>query len=358
MGKSSKDKRDAYYRLAKEQGWRARKFDLFSDVTRVVDLCAAPGSWSQVLSRVLIKGEKFGRAAWEDKEARMRQNILEINIPSSTEEKQLSNEIELRPKKDVKIVAIDLQPMSPLQGIITLRADITHPATVPLLLSALDSSYDPKSLSQQASNPVDLVISDGAPDVTGGKFVAKIFRGRNVDLLFAQLKIFFERVVVAKPRSSRASSVEAFIVCLNFQPPEGFKASMEDPMGVGDRLAKMVDAAVSQEPTVPSIHSPNIEDGTPSESQVKTTTRREDGVWEVKLPNDEAKARNSGRWIAPFLACGDLSGYDADASYHLPKDRITLDPVQPPTAPPYKRALEMRKTAGGAYGKTTTGKIE
>ncbi|KAK6598925.1 tRNA (uridine-2 -o-)-methyltransferase trm7 [Botrytis cinerea] len=398
MGKSSKDKRDAYYRLAKEQGWRARsafkllqldeginplynysvqscieqntltnitlEFDLFSDVTRVVDLCAAPGSWSQVLSRVLIKGEKFGRAAWEDKEARMRQNILEINTPSSTEEKQLSNETELKPKKD------------PVTGIITLRADITHPATVPLLLSALDSSYDPKSLSQQASNPVDLVISDGAPDVTGlhdldiyvqsqllfaalnlalcvlrpgGKFVAKIFRGRNVDLLFAQLKIFFERVVVAKPRSSRASSVEAFI---------GFKASMEDPMGVGDRLAKMVDTAVSQKPTVPPIHSQNIEDGTSSENQVKTTTRREDGVWEVKLPNDEAKARNSGRWIAPFLACGDLSGYDADASYHLPKDRITLDPVQPPTAPPYKRALEMRKAAGGAYGKTTTGKTE
>ncbi|TGO67584.1 hypothetical protein BOTNAR_0039g00210 [Botryotinia narcissicola] len=385
MGKSSKDKRDAYYRLAKEQGWRARKFDLFSDVTRVVDLCAAPGSWSQVLSRVLIKGEKFGRAAWEDKEARMRQNILEINIPSSTEEKQPLNDTELKPKKDVKIVAIDLQPMSPLQGIITLRADITHPATVPLLLSALDSSYDPKSLSQQASNPVDLVISDGAPDVTGlhdldiyvqsqllfaalnlalcvlrpgGKFVAKIFRGRNVDLLFAQLKIFFERVVVAKPRSSRASSVEAFIVSMNFQPPEGFKASMEDPMGVGDRLAKMVDTAVSQEPVVSPINSQNIEGDKPSENQVNTTTRREDGIWEVKLPSDEAKARKSGRWIAPFLACGDLSGYDADASYHLPKDRITLDPVQHPTAPPYKRALEMRKAAGGAYGKTTTGKTE
>lgn len=282
-------------------------------------------------------------------------------------------------------MAIDLQPMSPLQGIITLRADITHPATVPLLLSALDSSYDPKSLSQQASNPVDLVISDGAPDVTGlhdldiyvqsqllfaalnlalcvlrpgGKFVAKIFRGRNVDLLFAQLKIFFERVVVAKPRSSRASSVEAFIVCLNFQPPEGFKASMEDPMGVGDRLSKMVDTAVSQEPIVLPGHSQDPEDKTWSESQVKTTTRREDGIWEVKLPTDEAKSRKSGRWIAPFLACGDLSGYDADASYHLPKDRITLDPVQPPTAPPYKRALEMRKAAGGAYGKTTTSKYE
>src|SRR5437762_8364725 len=78
MGKSSKDKRDAYYRLAKEQGWRARsaykllqldeEFNLFDGVTRVVDLCAAPGSWSQVLSRVLIKGEKFGRAAWEEKQ--------------------------------------------------------------------------------------------------------------------------------------------------------------------------------------------------------------------------------------------------------------------------------------------------
>ena len=50
MGKSSKDKRDIYYRLAKEEGWRARSafkllqiqetFDIFRDVKRVVDLCA------------------------------------------------------------------------------------------------------------------------------------------------------------------------------------------------------------------------------------------------------------------------------------------------------------------------------
>ena len=116
MGKSSKDKRDAYYRLAKEQGWRARsafkllqldeglssiplspiliavtfmyvantrrlEFDLFSNVTRVVDLCAAPGSWSQVLSRVLIKGEKFGRSAWQDREAKFRQQMLGLFGP-------------------------------------------------------------------------------------------------------------------------------------------------------------------------------------------------------------------------------------------------------------------------------------
>uniref|UniRef100_A0A8C0U275 Ribosomal RNA methyltransferase FtsJ domain-containing protein n=1 Tax=Cyanistes caeruleus TaxID=156563 RepID=A0A8C0U275_CYACU len=63
MGRSSKDKRDIYYRLAKEGGWRARsafkllqleqRFQLFQGVRRAVDLCAAPGSWSQVLSRHL-----------------------------------------------------------------------------------------------------------------------------------------------------------------------------------------------------------------------------------------------------------------------------------------------------------------
>jgi len=67
---------------------------------------------------------------------------------------------------------------------------------------------------------------------------------------------------------------------------------------------------------------------------------------------DEDDEEGGQRWIAPFLACGDLTAYDSDATYHLPKDRVSLDPVQPPTAPPYKRALEMRKLAGGAYGKT------
>ncbi|KAH8789423.1 uridine-2'-O--methyltransferase TRM7 [Hyaloscypha finlandica] len=398
MGKSSKDKRDAYYRLAKEQGWRARsafkllqldeEFDLFADVTRVVDLCAAPGSWSQVLSRVLIKGEKFGRSAWEDKQEVLRQQMLKISgdnteiEPAKDEvEDKSEKEPELKPRKDVKIVAIDLQPMSPLEGITTLRADITHPATVPLLLRALDPTYDPESKSQHASHPVDLVLSDGAPDVTGlhdldiyvqsqllfaalnlalcvlrpgGKFVAKIFRGRNVDLLYAQLKIFFERVVVAKPRSSRASSVEAFIVCLNFSPPEGFKASLEEPLGVGDKLPNMVMARVRQEPIIARTILQDPSTGSWSGCKAKPPlVQNEDGVFELSLPEDEEDARQNGRWIAPFLACGDLSAFDADASYHLSKDRVTLDPVQPPTAPPYKRALEMRKAAGGAYGKTS-----
>lgn len=400
MGKSSKDKRDAYYRLAKEQGWRARsafkllqldeEFNLFEGVTRVVDLCAAPGSWSQVLSRVLIRGEKFGREAWVDKQRADREYVygkdvalpqgrgLEAksvedsvadklaNVALRDAKENLSDVSQLKPsypRKDIKIVAIDLQPMSPLEGIITIRADITHPSTVPLLLKSLDpETYNSSSLS--SSHPVDLVLSDGAPDVTGlhdldiyvqsqllwaalnlamcvlkpgGKFVAKIFRGKDVDVLLAQLKCLFERVTVAKPRSSRASSVESFVVCKNFQPPKGFKASMENPLGAGTRI-----------PDVKERRGPRTQ---------PYRKLRDDGVTEIELGSDEdddGDDRDS-RWIAPFLACGDLSAYDADASYHLPEGHVSLDPIQPPTAPPYKRALERRKEAGGAYGKTKLG---
>ena len=268
MGKSSKDKRDAYYRLAKEQNWRARsafkliqvdeQFDLFEHenpekVTRVVDLCAAPGSWSQVLSRVLIKGESFGRRAWVEKKRKEKRALERAKNGAGDNEEGNEEEDEsakLKPRENVKIVSIDLQPMAPLEGITTMKADITHPSTIPLLLRALDpEAYDSSNSSPSAvrqPNPVDLVISDGAPDVTGlhdldiyiqsqllysalnlalgvlrpgGKFVAKIFRGRDVDLLYAQLRTVFEKVSVAKPRSSRASSLEAFVVCEGFIPP-------------------------------------------------------------------------------------------------------------------------------------------
>lgn len=204
MGRSSKDKRDIYYRLAKEQGWRARsafkllqideKFDLFNQVNRVVDLCAAPGSWSQVLSKKLAASSE----------------------PTRT------------------IVAIDLQEMAPIPGVIQLKGDITHEDTISQVLTHLNGEM------------ADLVVCDGAPDVTGlhdldeylqgqlllsalimttrvlkpgGTFVAKIFRGPNVEIMEAQLSCFFPQLAIAKPASSRNSSIEAFVVCRNFQPP-------------------------------------------------------------------------------------------------------------------------------------------
>ena len=384
MGKSSKDKRDIYYRLAKEQNWRARsafkliqldeQFDLFSyenpeNCTRVVDLCAAPGSWSQVLSRVLIKGESFGRRAWVEKQKKFTTRLekslsdsidqLSVSEKTGNHENLSPSESNVpfdhqqaapEPRKNVRIVAIDLQPMAPLEGIQTLQADITHPDTVPLLLKALDTDYEEGPVVE--THRVDLVISDGAPDVTGlhdldiyiqsqllhsaltlamkvlkpgGKFVAKIFRARNVDLIYAQLKLVFSRVHVAKPRSSRASSIEAFVVCEGFMPVAGWTPE--------------IGASIMPQKLAPSL---------PSAGQQRHV--REDGITELRF--DDAKF-HAERYIAPFLACGDLSAWDADASFKLPEGHVSLDPVQPPTAPPYKTALEKRRADGGAYGKTT-----
>ena len=208
MGRTSKDKRDIYYRLAKEQGWRARsafkllqldeKFSLFDEhVARVVDLCAAPGSWSQVLSKSL--------------------------------------------SPDASIVAIDLQLMAPLPGVTQLQGDITKLETAQQVIGHFEGER------------ADLVVCDGAPDVTGlhdmdeyvqgqlllaalnitthilrdgGTFVAKIFRGKDAYVLFAQLQVFFTDVYCAKPASSRNSSLESFVVCKNYRPPPGYHPTL------------------------------------------------------------------------------------------------------------------------------------
>lgn len=391
MGKSSKDKRDAYYRLAKEQNWRARsafkliqideQFDLFSyqeptKCTRVVDLCAAPGSWSQVLSRVLIKGESFGRRAWMEKMEKLSeevkldailaanpQAINDLGIDSlSIEDKDNQSRPLLQPRPNVKIVAIDLQPMAPLEGIIQIQADITHPTTVNKLLSALN----PSTLEEDYQL-VDLVISDGAPDVTGlhdldihiqsqllysaltltirvlrpgGKFVAKIFRGKDVDLIYAQLKVLFASVHIAKPRSSRASSIEAFVVCEGYTPIPDWTPDLGRPIDI-PATTKIEDTKEIDSETLPEQSRRTLPDGTV----------------ELTFPRREAqRLAHDKRWIAPFLACGDLGSYDADATYVLPEGHVSLDPVQPPTAPPYKEAIEKRRVEGGMYGKTKGGR--
>lgn len=63
----------------------------------------------------------------------------------------------------------------------------------------------------------------------GGTFVAKIFRGKDNDLLTNQLLILFQEVYVAKPKSSRHSSIEAFVVCQGYHPPPGFDPKLMTP---------------------------------------------------------------------------------------------------------------------------------
>lgn len=141
-----------------------------------------------------------------------------------------------------RIVAVDLQEMAPIPGVVRIQGDITSQTTAELIISHFKG------------NLADLVVCDGAPDVTGlhdideymqaqlllaalnittntlrigGNFVAKIFRGKDVSLLYSQLRCFFSEVTVAKPKSSRNSSIESFVVCRNYSPPLGFEPSMD-----------------------------------------------------------------------------------------------------------------------------------
>ena len=118
MGKLSKDKRDIFYRLAKERGYRARSafkllqlnstFNFLPSASRAVDLCAAPGSWTQVLKETV----EF-------------------------------------------VVSVDLQAMAPIEGAKIIQGDITSGETAREIIDYFKG------------DKVDVVVCDGAPDVTG-----------------------------------------------------------------------------------------------------------------------------------------------------------------------------------------------
>ncbi len=108
-----------------------------------------------------------------------------------------------------RVVAVDLQEMAPIPGVVCIQGDITAQSTVETIISHFRGQL------------AELVVCDGAPDVTGlhdideymqaqlllaalnittntlavgGNFVAKIFRGKDVSLLYSQLRCFFEEV--------------------------------------------------------------------------------------------------------------------------------------------------------------------
>jgi tRNA (cytidine32/guanosine34-2'-O)-methyltransferase len=315
----SRDKRDVFYRLAKEKGYRARsafkllqldsEFNLFEGVTRAVDLCAAPGSWSQVLADRLVVVAKQDAA----------------NAAAAADASTMTT---------ATIVAVDLQPMAPIDGVLCIKGDITSYETAQAILKPF---YDPNSSSTR--HRAELVICDGAPDVTGlhdldeylqsqlllsavkitthvltpgGTFVAKIFRGRHASQLYGQLRVLFHRVSIAKPTSSRNSSLEAFVVCQDFKgapyldlPLQGIESVLETS-------------------TVPPA-------------------------------------------VPPFLACGDLSGWkggggsgglvggnqettnsstdwmDANKSYPMDATADYIAPVAPPIQPPHEEAVNQRQ---------------
>ena len=188
----NKQKKDIYVRKSKIEGFRSRavyklkeideKFKIFKQVNSLVDLGAAPGSWSQYASNKI---------------------------------------------KSEKIVSIDLIKLEKIKNIHQIIGDFT------------EENYKEK-IKKYFNSKIDLVISDMAVNTIGnknidsivtgelcldamnfaletlnqdGKFVSKIFMGSSFNEIVAHAKKSFKDVKVFKPSSSRKNSKETFIIC-------------------------------------------------------------------------------------------------------------------------------------------------
>ena len=188
----NKQRRDTYVRQSKVDGYRARsayklieideKFKIFKGGISVIDIGAAPGSWSQYA----VKAAKSGR-----------------------------------------LISIDLKKMEPIGNTVQIHGDFTEQETQ-------------DEIKKHINNKADVVMSDMAVNTTGiknidsiqtgelckeamffakdilavnGFFVSKIFMGGTFNEIVAEGKKYFKEVKVFKPKSSRKDSKESFIIC-------------------------------------------------------------------------------------------------------------------------------------------------
>ena len=193
-----RQERDPYVQQARRDGWRSRavyKLEQIDQKERLlkpgmvcVDVGAAPGSWSQYVTRKL--------------------------------------------KGTARIIAVDLLPMDSLPNVEFIQGDFQEEAVLAQMLEAI------------GDDGADLVMSDIAPNITGtrsvdqprsmylaelaldlarrvlknkGSFVCKVFHGEGFDAFVVDARRSFERVRVMKPKASRAGSREVYLVARNYQ---------------------------------------------------------------------------------------------------------------------------------------------
>ena len=192
----NKQRRDTYVRQSKVDGYRARsayklieineKFKIFKGGMCVLDIGAAPGSWSQYVSKTVKNG---------------------------------------------KIISVDLKKMEKIENTIQIKGDFTTQETQDYIKNYLDKGFD-VVMSDMAVNTTGIKNIDSiqtgelckeamifSKDVisNNGFFISKIFMGGTFNEIVALGKKIFKEVKVFKPKSSRKDSKESFIICKNLR---------------------------------------------------------------------------------------------------------------------------------------------
>ena len=192
----NKQRRDTYVRQSKVDGYRARsaykikeideKFKIFKGGMSVIDIGAAPGSWSQYVTKVVKSGKLISIDLKE-----MENIVNTIQIKGDFTDTDTQNHIKNFLKKKPDVVMSDMAVNT------TGIKNIDSIQTGELCKEAMIFSKD--------------VISEK------GIFISKIFMGSTFNEIVALGKKFFKEVKVFKPKSSRKDSKESFIICKNLR---------------------------------------------------------------------------------------------------------------------------------------------
>ena len=192
----NKQRRDTYVRQSKVDGYRARsayklieideKFKIFKGGMYVVDIGAAPGSWSQYASKVVKNGKIISIDL-----KKMEEIENTIQIEGDFTENDIQNKIKEHVKKKIDVVMSDMAVNT------TGIKNIDSIQTGELCMEAMIFSKE--------------VISEK------GFFISKIFMGGSFNEIVEKKKKIYKEVRVFKPKSSRKDSKESFIICKNIR---------------------------------------------------------------------------------------------------------------------------------------------
>ncbi len=192
----NKQRRDIYVRQSKVDGYRARsayklieideKFKIFKGGITVIDIGAAPGSWSQYASKVVKSGKII---SIDLKVMEPIGNTLQIQ--GDFTDQKIQDEIKENLQKKAQVVMSDM-------------------AVNTTGIKNIDSIYTGELCKEAMIFSKDIIADNGF-------FISKMFMGGTFNEIVAQGKSIYKEVKIFKPKSSRKDSKESFIICKNLR---------------------------------------------------------------------------------------------------------------------------------------------